>query len=575
MKQTLASLIAKNGSDLAKALTTAKAEPETKMAIEDKISKAQTKMAAALELDAQGENAKAREARTAAIRDYIEAAKEARAEYAKTKRIEDLAKYASIKATVITINEEVIRADEKGGDVDYQRWAEISKYRSETATAYLQAKDKEGAAGQYTKAEQAAENASDILLGNIETLKRAVDQRKNELQRERGDIVTKLLNGTIVDDSPLVDAGRRLEEIDREVEELNSRNQRERIANLEKIAQMQKLRVAAYLEIVKNTTEKEMPLRGAAVASIRVADQYTEIVALRVKKGETIKTIDPLMQIGEAVAQAAQLQEEAGNEMLTLSYNARAATVFMRAAQAEFQIDWDSPSTSDKFRKAVEGATQIKKKILGINEDEVVERLVVATIIVNAALEFRHEDSLEALRLSEDKIKGITSKSTIVEGETAKARSKILRRKAEDQHNLGQYEEAEKTFKELMEVRCTLKEIDESQKERQANIEMAAEYRKAAGNWLNAALGEIGRNVEKTRKNITYANAHVGREETHLIRAIELSSTPEQKLEIVEELLAQANKVLIVVRRAELKDQEEAYTRKIARIRSLVEHLRK
>lgn len=519
--------------------------------------------------------AKAREARTAAIRDYIEAAKEARAEYAKTKRIEDLAKYASIKATVITINEEVIRADEKGGDVDYQRWAEISKYRSETATAYLQAKDKEGAAGQYTKAEQAAENASDILLGNIETLKRAVDQRKNELQRERGDIVTKLLNGTIVDDSPLVDAGRRLEEIDREVEELNSRNQRERIANLEKIAQMQKLRVAAYLEIVKNTTEKEMPLRGAAVASIRVADQYTEIVALRVKKGETIKTIDPLMQIGEAVAQAAQLQEEAGNEMLALSYNARAATAFMRAAQAEFQIDWDSPSTSDKFKRAVERATQIKKKILAVNEEDAIERLVVATIIVNAALEFRHEDSLEALRLSEDEIKGITSKSTIVEGETAKARSKILRRKAEDQHNLGQYEEAEKTFKELMEVRCTLKEIDESQKERQANIEMAAEYRKAAGNWLNAALGEIGRNVEKTRKNITYANAHVGREETHLIRAIELSSTPEQKLEIVEELLAQANKVLIVVRRAELKDQEEAYTRKIARLRSLVEHLRK
>lgn len=54
MKQTLASIIAKNGPDLAKALTTAKAEPETKRAIEDNISKAQTKMAAALELDAQG-----------------------------------------------------------------------------------------------------------------------------------------------------------------------------------------------------------------------------------------------------------------------------------------------------------------------------------------------------------------------------------------------------------------------------------------------------------------------------------------------------------------------------------------
>lgn len=217
MKQTLASLIAKNGHDLAKALTTVKAEPETTRAIEDNISKAQIKMAAALELDAQGENAKAREARTAAIRDYIEAAKEARAEYAKTKRIEDLAKYASIKATVITINEEVIRADEKGGDVDYQRWAEISKYRSETATAYLQAKDKEGAAEQYTKAEQAAENASDILLGNIETLKRAVDKRKKELQRERGEIVTKLLNGTIGEEPELQDAGRRLEEIDRVV----------------------------------------------------------------------------------------------------------------------------------------------------------------------------------------------------------------------------------------------------------------------------------------------------------------------------------------------------------------------
>lgn len=74
------------------------------------------------------------------------------------------------------------------------------------------------------------------------------------------------------------------------------------------------------------------------------------------------------MQIGEAVANAAELQEEAGNEILALGHSARAATAFMRAAQVEFQVDWDSASTSDRFKKAVERATQIKKKYLVVTK---------------------------------------------------------------------------------------------------------------------------------------------------------------------------------------------------------------
>lgn len=572
MTRTLAELIRKEGPHVAKVLAGAKIDPDKCAKIEQSIHKGEAKLVAARELEESGRNDDAKEARIEAVSYYIEAAKEARANYTESRNPQDLERYAQIKATAITINEEIIQADEKQGIVDEHKWAEISKHRSETATAYKQAKNTQDATEQYIKAEKAADNAAEILLGKIETLRRAVERRKEDLQQERIRLVKPQIEN---DGSKPNNSDTQIEEIDREIRELDLRSKRERITYLEKIAQMQKLRSAAFQEIAKQVSERENWLKAAATASIRVADQYREIVAIRVKGGDTIKIIEPLIQIGEAVARAADFQEQASNDLLALGHNAQAASAFMRAAQTEFQLDWDSPSTSERFRNAVERATQIKMKILETNDEETVGRIVVATIMINAAAEFRHEESLEVVKLSEEKILGAKPKTQKLDQEIAKVQNRILGRKAENQHNLGQYEEAENTVRELMEIRCKIGELEILQKEREIEFEIARSYKKTAGNWLNSALGEISKDPERAHKSIRYANAHAAREEIHLMRAIEKSTTKEQKIELIEEVLAQAKKILAVVKRAGLKDHEEVQTRKIERMERLIAQLRK